>query len=246
MIFGIAASFLIIRENTFVVTTGAVLLFYKNVLDKVDGSLARAKGLDSRRGRFYDSIADFVVTLSVFTAIGYKLFHIYRSFLLIPIVFVAMIFSMLQCSYFIYYQVSFIKISGKNTINRIIERITNEDLASEDKFTLLLQKIFMVIYGWQDILMSRLDIWLLSWLNRLSGNRPMNEYWYKNKHFLTMASSLSIGSHMVLIAVFSIFNAFELYLFLNLILFNLFLIFTLIYHYKSIKNRIKNEQGFAH
>ena len=240
MIFGIAASFMIIQDNIYVVIAGAVLLFYKNVLDKVDGSLARAKGLDSRRGRFYDSIADFIVTLSVFTAIGYKLSVSFQSFLIIPVVFIAMISSMLQCSYFIYYQVSFIKISGKNTVNRIIERVTDEDLKNEDKITLLLQKIFLVIYGWQDVLMYKIDKWAFNRLQHFSKEQTLAELWYKDKKFLTMASFLSIGTHMFLISFCSVFNGFELYLFLNLIFLNLILIFSFIYHYKSVKNRVRN------
>ena len=239
MIFGISASFMIIQDNIFVVIIGAILLFYKNVLDKVDGSLARAKGLDSRRGRFYDSIADFVVTLTVFSAMGYKLLVFYQSILIIPVVFIAMIFSMLQCSYFIYYQVSFIKISGKNTVNRILEQVTDEDIINEDKITLVLQKIFMLIYGWQDVLMYKIDKWAYNRLDYSSEKQSFHELWYKDRRFLTIASLLSIGTHMVLIAICSIFKGFELYLFLNLIFLNLILTFCFIYHYKSVKNRIE-------
>ena len=120
MVFEIAASYIIIQSNIFLVITGAVLLFYKKVLDKVEGSLARKKGMDSRRGRFYDSISDFIVTLSLFSAISISLYSKYQSGFVFFICFIAMIFSMLQCSFFIYYQVSFIKISGKQTINRIM------------------------------------------------------------------------------------------------------------------------------
>ena len=246
MLFGIAASFLLIQENKLMVVLGAVLLFYKNVLDKVDGSLARAKGLDSRRGRFYDSLADFVVTLFVFTLIGYKLTHQYPVILVVTVVFLAMICSMLQCSYFIYYQVSFIKITGKHTINRIIETVTDEDRKNEDKFTLFLHKIFVFIYGWQDIVFGKLDKYFLNKLKYKFNNELLEKYWYRDKYFLTIASFLSIGSHMVLIAVFSILNLFGLYLFLNLLLFNLFLIYSTIYHYKSTKNRIKDINGASY
>jgi phosphatidylglycerophosphate synthase len=150
MIFGIAASLLIIQSDKLLVIAGAILLFYKNVLDKVDGSLARAKGLDSRRGRFYDSISDFVVTLTTFTAITYKLYLMYQNPLTIAAGFTAMVFSMMQCSYFIFYQVFFIKQSGKTTVNRLIENVTDEDIKTQDKWTTFLQRVFLIIYGWQD------------------------------------------------------------------------------------------------
>jgi phosphatidylglycerophosphate synthase len=157
MIFGVFASFLIVQDEKSLVIIGAVLLFYKNVLDKVDGSLARAKGLDSRRGRFYDSISDFIVTLTVFTAITYKLFLKYDNYLVILAGFTAMICSMLQCSYFIFYQVSFIISTGKKTMNRLVENVTIEDIKTQDNWTTFLQRIFMLIYGWQDKIFARLD-----------------------------------------------------------------------------------------
>jgi phosphatidylglycerophosphate synthase len=240
LIFGLFASFLLIQQNIYPVIAGAVLLFYKNVLDKVDGSLARAKGLDSRRGRFYDSISDFIVTLALFSAISYYLYLKYRNPVVFATGFAAMIFSMLQCSFFIFYQVSFIKISGKDTINRLIETVTEEDKSSRDKWTLLLQKSFQLIYGWQDKIMFMLDEKLK---NKLISefNIPADKFnllWYKNKSFLTFSSSLSIGTHMLLIAVFAVLRSFEIYLFVNIILMNLLLICFVVYHYISIKNNL--------
>ncbi|MCI0717093.1 MAG: CDP-alcohol phosphatidyltransferase family protein, partial [Chlorobi bacterium] len=231
MIFGITASYLIIQENKIIVIIGAVLLFYKNVLDKVDGSLARVKGLDSRRGRFYDSLADFVVTLTIYSAITYKLTLEYKNDFVFVIGFLAMVFSMLQCSFFIYYQVSFIKHSGKQTVNRVIESITKEDLKTQDKWTLFLQRVFMIIYGWQDILVKKLDGALYSKLNSKFKiqNSKLDKCWYQNKPFLTLASSLSIGTHIFLICITAIIDKFEYYLFMNLIFMNLLLIFAVIY-----------------
>jgi len=237
LIFGVAASYLIIQPDIVMVIIGAALLFYKNVLDKVDGSLARARGMDSRRGRFYDSISDFLVTLALFSAISYTLYQKYQSKGVFIIGFAAMIFSMLQCSFFIYYQVSFIKITGKETVNRLIETVTEKDKASQDKLTLFLQRVFQIIYGWQDLLIYKLDMFLL---NRLEitkfkfKNSKFVSNWYKHKSFLTMASFLSIGTHMVLIAFFAVISSFEMYLFVNLILMNLLLIWFIIFHYFSI------------
>jgi len=244
LLFGLAASHLIIQNEMTLVLIGSVLLFYKNVLDKVDGSLARAKGLDSRRGRFYDSISDFIVTLASFSAIGFWLFAKYGSVLWLLAAYAAMIFSMLQCSYFIFYQVSFIRLSGKNTVNRIVEKVTEEDIFSQDKWTTILQQVFQVIYGWQDQLFYVLDKKLYS---KFIQNSPAENYsekpdetalrraWYGNKKFLTLASSLSIGTHILLICIASITRTFEYYLFVNLICMNLLLILSVVYHYFSSK-----------
>jgi len=236
MIFGIAASYLIIQPVKWYAVIGAVLLFYKNVLDKVDGSLARAKGLDSRRGRFYDSISDFIVTFTSFTAISYSLYLQYSSVYAIVLGYTAMIFSMLQCSYFIYYQVSFIKSSGKNTVNRILENVTDEDRRRQDKWTTFLQRVFMLIYGWQDRLFYSIDRRLVS---GFSGDEIKLHAWYQNKPFLTIASSLSIGTHIFLICVSAIIGRFDYYIFVNLILMNLLLILSVVFHYISTVNKLK-------
>jgi phosphatidylglycerophosphate synthase len=248
LIIGVLSSFLIIHDNRIVAVTGAVLLFYKNVLDKVDGSLARAKGLASRRGRFYDSITDFIVSLALFTAIGFKLYFTYENCIVFVLAFLGLIFSMLQCSYFIYYEVAFIKQTGKDTKNRLLETVTKEDKLGEDKFTLLLHRIFQVIYGWQDYLVNRVDSYFLSRLAKKlqldpTGNikyqiANIKDTWYKDRSFLSIASLLSIGSHMVLIALFAVIGKFECYLFLNLILWNLLLIFAVFYHYYHVKRRL--------
>ncbi len=240
MIFGVCASFLIVQDEKSLVIIGAVLLFYKNVLDKVDGSLARAKGLDSRRGRFYDSISDFIVTLTVFTSITYKLFLKYDNYLVILAGFTAMICSMLQCSYFIFYQVSFIISTGKKTMNRLIENVTIEDIKTQDNWTTFLQKIFMLIYGWQDKIFARLDKISFAKFteNAKTKNPQLGSIWYLNKPFLTLASSLSIGTHIFLICIAAVFSVFEYYFFVNLICMNLLLILSVLFHYKSAKKQL--------
>lgn len=249
LIFGIAGSYLMIQADKLAAIAGALLLFYKNVLDKVDGSLARAKGLDSRRGRFYDSISDFIVTLASFAAISYSLYNQYSSYYAFVIGFAAMVFSMLQCSYFIFYQVSFIKITGKQTVNRLIENVTAEDIASQDNWTTFLQRVFMLIYGWQDKLFYMLDKIMLKKLTNASNNTLSNREtqqtqftphlkWYTNKPFLTLASLLSIGTHIFLICISALIGRFEYYIFVNLILMNLLLILSVIYHLRSTRKNL--------
>lgn len=238
MIFGITSSFLLIQQDKGALIVGAVLLFYKNVLDKVDGSLARAKGLDSRRGRFYDSISDFIVNLFLFSTMAYRLYIVDRNPFIFVVVYCAMISSMLQCSYFIYYQISFILQTGKKTINRLIENVTDDDKENEDKLTLFLQRVFLIIYGWQDLLFSKLDMYLIKKIKKSSPSNENESVWYMNKPFLTFSSMFSIGTHMVMIAIFSVFDARGVYLLVNLTLWNLLLISSVIYHYQSTKNKL--------
>lgn len=223
-------------------------MFYKNVLDKVDGSLARAKGITSRRGRFYDSLADFVVSFSVFSAIALLLFKHYHFYLIFVLCFLSLLTSMFQCSFFIYYQVAFIKFTGGHTVNRFIESVTEDDRKFEDKFTLFLQKIFMMIYGWQDIIVSNIDGYFLTNLVNFASKNPrfadpVSDFihiWYANLKFLSLCSILSIGSHMFLIAFFAVIGKFEYYLFVNLIPMNILLLTAIFYHYYSAKKSLKS------
>ena len=239
LIFGIAASYLFVLPGKYYAVGGAVLLFYKNVLDKVDGSLARAKGLDSRRGRFYDSISDFIVTFTSFAAISYNLYLRWDSYLAFVVGFAAMICSMLHCSYFIFYQVSFIRSTGKNTQNRLIENVTPQDIASQDKWTTFLQRVFQLIYGWQDWLFYKLDQIIIQKLTKYTQLTQLTQVWYQNKPFLTLASSLSIGTHIFLICIAAITGRYDYYIFVNLILMNLLLISSVIFHYRSTVNKLK-------
>jgi phosphatidylglycerophosphate synthase len=252
MIFGLAASWLIIQNNFLLVVFGALLLFYKNVLDKVDGSLARAKGLDSRRGRFYDSISDFIVTLASFSAMSWNLYKTYNTKWIFVVGFAAMICSMLQCSFFIYYQVAFIKFTGKQTVNRLVENVTEEDLRTQDNWTTFLQRVFMLIYGWQDKLVASLDNFLFkrfemrvkqSYSQTENINSEISRWWYANKRFLTTASSLSIGTHIFFVCIFTLLQRFDVYFAVNLILWNLLLICLIVYHYKSSLKKIGKQQN---
>lgn len=247
MCLGLLGAYLIIQDNRAFVFTGALCLFYKNVLDKVDGSLARSKGLVSRRGRFYDSLSDFIVSFAIFAAVAVKLSTNYSAPTFI-VCFVAFVFSMFQCSYFIYYQVAFIRFTGGKTVNRLIESVTDEDRKNQDKFTLLLQNLFMIIYGWQDILVSKLDEYQrtkladLASLKGIDAADPVGRFidiWYADRPFLSIVSLLSIGSHIVMIAVFAVAGKFEYYLFLNLIVWNSILLFAFFYHYYSAKKLLR-------
>jgi hypothetical protein len=100
----------------------------------------------------------------------------------------------------------------------------------------------MLVYGWQDFLVYRLDNWMKERLTKQKDitQNHFNEIWYHHKTFLTMLSILSIGTHMVLISFCAVINNFEAYLVLNLIAGNLWLFFVIIYHYFSVSKYINN------
>jgi hypothetical protein len=77
---------------------------------------------------------------------------------------------------------------------------------------------------------------------QMTNKKPVHsdilKAWYMNKPFLTLSSSLSIGTHIFLICIAAVFGAFEYYIFVNLLLMNLLLILSVIYHYYSAKSQL--------
>jgi len=65
---------------------GGVLIQLSSVLDGVDGELARALGMTSRRGGFIDSLLDRVVNISMYLGVGIYLSSRLDPSVLLPLV----------------------------------------------------------------------------------------------------------------------------------------------------------------
>ena len=65
---GLAAAFVLSRGH---LVEAALLLQAKTLLDNADGALARATGQVTLAGRYLDTIADLVVNVAVFVALGH-------------------------------------------------------------------------------------------------------------------------------------------------------------------------------
>jgi phosphatidylglycerophosphate synthase len=65
---GLVAAFFLARGE---LIAAAVLLQLKTLLDNMDGQLARATGRVTLTGRYLDTVADLVVNVAVFAALGY-------------------------------------------------------------------------------------------------------------------------------------------------------------------------------
>jgi phosphatidylglycerophosphate synthase len=137
-----------------------ILLSCKDMLDSADGQLARAKKAFSRAGRFLDSIGDITVNVAVFAAIAWTLTFLREGagLWVVPAWGAAFLFLSLRVSYHVLYQTSFLHLSAAYTGNRTSEEIRDEDLKA-DSSTVALQRVFLLLYGWQDRLMARLDRW---------------------------------------------------------------------------------------
>ncbi|MBI2618929.1 MAG: CDP-alcohol phosphatidyltransferase family protein [Ignavibacteriales bacterium] len=192
-----------------------VLITLKDLLDSADGQLARAKNQFSRKGRFLDSIGDFVVDLAVFAAIGVALFQKTGDLLAFFWTFLGFAGITLRVSYHVFYQVSYLHLEGRYRENRIIEDVTEVDRQG-DRVTLRLHRVFVAIYGWQDRLMARIDRWC--------GGGQMDESfrqrWYGDEHALRLSGLLGFGTELFLLMVCSVLDALEFYLFINIVVMN--------------------------
>lgn len=210
----IAAALYFIANPTATVCAGAFVTL-KDLLDSADGQLARAKQIYSRAGRFLDSIGDFLVNLGVFVAIGYVLSVAWGGLLSLALATLGFLGITLRVSYHVYYQTSFLHLRQRYSTNRVTEEIREEDLRA-DRTTLLLQRVFLLLYGWQDRLMVRIDMWC-----RGTDEHTIREQdWFADRIGLRLSGFLGLGTELLLLTTCSVMNQLTWYLCCNLGLMN--------------------------
>jgi phosphatidylglycerophosphate synthase len=201
-----------------------VLILVKDILDSADGQLARAKNQFSRRGRFLDSIGDFIVNAAVFGAIGWALNRASGSLLISFAAFAGFIGITLRVSYHVFYQTSYLHLQKRYAGNRTNEEITNED-RRQDALTVSMQRVYLALYGWQDRLMAGVDRWC-------RGNvvhESQQERWYDDRKGLLISGFLGFGTELTVLMLCSVLNALELYLVLNIVVMNGVLVLAVVY-----------------
>lgn len=187
-----------------------LFLTLKDILDSADGQLARAKGVFSRRGRFLDSIGDLVVNFCVFLAIAAALHRGGASWPVFAASMAAFLSLTLRVSYHVFYQTSYLHRRNAYLLNRTSEEIRGEDLRA-DRVTVALQRVFLVLYGWQDALMAGIDAW------SRNGKTAGDEAWYADPAGLRWSGFLGLGTELFLLMLFSLCNELEAYLAVNLL-----------------------------
>jgi phosphatidylglycerophosphate synthase len=185
----------------------------KDVLDSADGQLARAKRMYSRIGRFLDSIGDFVVNLAVFTAITSTLVSTTGNHLLMVFGFLGFLGISLRVSYHVFYQTSYLHLRDSYAVNRTTEEIREDDLRGDPR-ALRLQRIFQILYGWQDNLMASLDRW--SGRGVLRSDESIRR-WYADATGVRLSGLIGIGTELFLLMLCSLADALEVYLYLNVL-----------------------------
>lgn len=180
-IIGILAAFLIYRGD-FVVA--ALLILLKNVLDAVDGSLARLQNRPSRVGRFADSISDIILNFMFIFAIA---LHYGCCYLLAALAFISV---SLQGTVFNYYYVLYRHRAGGDATSRVDE--SPEGYPWDNPMLLkILYALYVILYKWQDI--------LIMWFDRTVLRNPAI---YSDRAFLSVITMFGLGVHLLILAIF--------------------------------------------
>jgi len=230
---GLVAALFYLKGTASAFVVAGLLVTLKDILDSADGQLARAKKQQSRIGRFLDSIGDFVVDAAIFGSIGWTLYKLNNDWMMLLLALLGLIGISLRVSYHVFYQVQFLHLQKQYGNNRITEEVQEEDL-NQARFELTLQKIFQIIYGWQDKLIARIDDWSMKSFRRLPKNEQSNpsegnDAWYSNTLALRISGLLGFGTELFLLMSCSVLNQLELYLYLNLFLMNGILLICIVY-----------------
>ncbi len=243
LIAGLTAALLIICRQVSLFIVAALFVLLKDVLDSADGQLARARQQYTRFGRFFDSLVDVMVNAVLFIAIGIYVMNEYEKIWLMGLASLAFLSTTLRVSYHVYYMVSFLHLKQQYTNNRLNEEIINGD-ENEGRGTVLFQKLYLFLYGWQDRLMEKIDRWCARDVqNNSSEFRTM---WYSDSKGLFLSNFLGIGTELFILALFVAGNILYEYLLFNIVILNVVWLLSISYRkyylYHTVQQRLKELQ----
>jgi len=202
---------------------GAAAMQVKNILDAVDGSLARLQNRPSRIGRFLDSICDAIITMALCGALAVVVSRDRPVAYAVALASGALVFGLLQGSVFNYFYVLFRGRRGGDTTSQVRERLTLEDrtLYADRPAALaalrVLIGIYNWIYGWQDLLVQRIDRWAAAPLRR-SGRADDAAALRDDGRLLTAVSALGPGLMILVLDLYTVAGVRHLALSLELFL----------------------------
>jgi hypothetical protein len=139
----------------------------------------------------------------------------------------------LRVSYHVYHQVQFLHLQQSYENNRVSEELNDADLR-EARRTICLQRIFLAIYGWQDRIIARIDVW--SRRNEaVSGTTAA--CWYGNPIALRLSGLIGLGTELFLLMVCSVGGDLRLYMWLNIVGMNMILLMCVFYRRAILRRR---------
>lgn len=148
---GIGAGFAVSQAGVLAYVAAGFLLQLKNLLDAVDGSLARAQNRPSRTGRFFDSVSDFAVNVAFHLGMARALFPVLGPFASYSLAALTLLSALLQCSYYNFFSVAFRTYRRGAIMSRLDETDPEEEGATPGgRAERFLYRLYLILYGWQD------------------------------------------------------------------------------------------------
>jgi hypothetical protein len=235
VIAGLAAAFVYAQGTPDALFAAGLLVTLKDLPDSADGQLARAKRQYSRIGRFLDSIGDFIVDAAIFGVLGWVLYRLERNPWLLVMAFLGFLGITFRVSYHVFYHSHYLHLQNTYENNRISEEVRGDDV-KKGGWELMLQRLFQLLYGWQDRLVMRIDAWTAGICFRATSHDTFAQRdqrflrrWYSDFTGLRLSGLLGFGTELCALTVCSLFNILKTYLYINLFLMNGVLIACVIY-----------------
>jgi hypothetical protein len=206
LVVGIAAALLIAWGGYLGLVLAALLIQLKSILDAADGQLARARKTPSRVGRFFDSAADFVVSLMLVAACSFLLYERTGEISFFVTGSAVFLFSEIQNSFWVYYNAYYRSISSGSPESILDE--SSDDVVypyDEDKPGILafLRTFYKFAYSWQDRLIAFLD----AVSRKLAGVQEKHTmFWYGNIRFLKATGLLGLGTNLFVMSFALVLN----------------------------------------
>jgi phosphatidylglycerophosphate synthase len=188
---------------------GAAAMQAKNILDAVDGSLARLQNRPSRIGRFLDSIFDALVAAALYAALAVAVSRDRGIAYASALATAALVLGLLQGSVYNYFYVRYRARRGGDTTSHVQEALTLEDesrYSGRPAARWLLRALIWAynwIYGWQDRLVQLVDAWAAAPLVR-TGATDRADALRDERHLLTATSALGPGLAILILDAYTV------------------------------------------
>ena len=214
MILGLFSGyFLYIRDYI----TGAILIFLANLLDCVDGQLARLKKQFSPVGRILDGFADYVTYVSSYVGLAFGLTNHYDDITYLFIGLFAGASTIIQASIFDDYRNIFI--GNKNT----------EALKAE------IEEVRIIKSKTQNIFHKVLYFFYIPYLKNQIKTREKTNINYVSSRFIRLFTFVGSTTHISLLIFLLLINKPEYYFWIISTVFNLYLLLLIIFRKKLNK-----------
>lgn len=209
LVVGFVGAGLYVSGDYVAALAGTACLQAKNILDAVDGSLARLQNRPSRIGRFLDSLSDAAVAAALYGALGCVVAQQRAGLYAWTLAAAALVAGLVQSTVFNFYYVRYRRRHGGDPTSQVEESFTEQDReayagqpwAARTLGTLL--ALYHVVYGWQDRIVAALDRWAVGPLvefGRLQEAALLRD----DRGFLTAVSALGPGVQILLLNVFTV------------------------------------------